>query len=339
MHFRIAIVGTGSISHHFAKSIADIENATLVGVCSSTPQRADKARESFGVEAYHDVETMLEDADIDVVCVCTESGNHLPPTLLAAKAGKHVICEKPLEVTTQRAQQMIDACRENGVKLACVFQNRYSNDFQKLKGVVEAGMLGKLLVGNAYIKWFRDDDYYAGSNWRGTKEGDGGAALINQGIHTVDLLLAIMGDPTEVYAKVKTMTHDIEGEDVALAMLSFANGAMGTIEASTSMWPGYPERLEIFGEKGSVILEAGNIIAWNIQGVENKPMQVPVSGGSGSSDPMAISYHLHRKQIQGILESIANNEEPEVNGEEGLRAVSLIEAVYQSSKEKKVVRL
>lgn len=335
----MAIVGTGSISHHFAKSIHDLGNATLVAVCSSSPERARMAEESFGVTAYHSLPDLLASEAVDVVCVCTESGNHLEPTVLAAQAGKHVICEKPLEVSAARAQQMIDVCRENNVKLGCIFQNRYSEDFQLLQGAVRSGMLGKLLVGNAYVKWFRDDDYYAGSKWRGTLEGDGGAALINQGIHTVDLLLAIMGAPTEVYAKVRTMTHDIEGEDVAIAMLSFKNGALGTIEASTSMWPGYPERLEIFGEKGSAILEGGEITEWNIQGVVNKPSEKTRSTSSGSSDPMAISYVLHRTQIGEILESIEKGEEPVVNGEEGMRAVELIRAVYTSSRDGKAVRL
>ncbi|NND07339.1 MAG: Gfo/Idh/MocA family oxidoreductase [Saprospiraceae bacterium] len=331
--YRMAIVGTGSISHHFAKSIHDLENATLVAVCSSTAERAQQAVAAFGVAAFHSVEKMLAEKDIDVVCICTHSGNHLHPAMEAAKAGKHIISEKPMEINMIRAQEMIDVCEENGVTLACIFQNRYASDYLALKKAVRTGRLGKILVGNAYIKWYRDDAYYANSDWRGTLAGDGGAALINQGIHTIDLLLDIMGGVEEVYAKTRTMTHDIEGEDVALAMLTFDNGALGAIQASTSMWPGYPERLEIYGEKGSIILEGGKITAWNIQGEEKKAEVEHSTVATGSSDPMAISYHLHRTQIKNILEAIDAGKSPEVDGEEALKSIRLLERIYQSSRE------
>ncbi len=337
--YRMAIVGTGSISHHFAKSIRDLDQAELVAICSSTPQRAREAENSFGVTGYASMDDMLRKEEIDVVCICTASGHHLEPALRSAREGKHVICEKPLEINVARAQQMIDTCRSSGVKLSCIFQNRFAEDYLELKAAVQAGELGKLLVGNAYIKWYRDDEYYANSGWRGTLSGDGGAALINQGIHTIDLLLNIMGEVQGVYAKVKTMTHDIEGEDVALAMLTFRSGALGAIQASTSMWPGYPERLEVYGEKGSVILEGGKIIAWNIQGSDRHVKPMASSKSTGASDPMAISYHLHRTQIDGILRSIDRSEEPEVSGVEGLKAIRLLESIYQSSRENMPIQL
>ncbi len=338
-HFNIAIVGTGSIAGHFYKSIVDLPNASVVGMCSSSADRAAAAQEKYGVPVYHDLENLLAREEVDVVCICTASGQHLEPALVAAQQGKHIICEKPLEVTSQRAQQIIDACREHHVVLAGIFQNRYSKDYQDLKSAVDAGMLGKLLVGNAYIKWYRDDAYYASSPWRGTLKGDGGAAFINQGIHTIDLLLHIMGEVDSVYAKTRTMTHDIEGEDVGIALLEFESGALGAIQASTSMWPGYPERLEIFGEKGSVIMEGGKITAWNIQGVVNKTADSSSGTPSGSSDPMAISYHLHRKQIGEILDNIRTGTTPKVDGAEAVKALGLIKAIYRSSAEGKAVQI
>ena len=338
-HFNMAIVGTGSIAGHFFKSIADLPNATVVGMCSSSADRAAAASEKYGVPVYHDLQTLLNKKEVDVVCICTASGQHLEPALVAARQGKHIICEKPLEVSNERAQQIIDVCEEHNVVLAGIFQNRYSKDYQDLKSAVDAGMLGKLLVGNAYIKWYRDDAYYASSPWRGTIKGDGGAAFINQGIHTIDLLLHIMGDVDSVFARTRTMTHDIEGEDVGIALLEFKNGALGAIQASTSMWPGYPERLEIFGEKGSVIMEGGKITAWNIQGVVNKTVDQSSGSPSGSSDPMAISYHLHRTQIGEILDNIRAGTSPKVDGAEAVKALRLIKAIYQSSADGKAVPL
>lgn len=326
-----AIVGTGAIAGHHAACINGLEDCELVAVCSSSPERAEAAEQKFGVPAYSDVEEMLQRTDIDVVCICTHSGAHLAPTLAAAQAGKHVICEKPLEINLERADQMIRACRVMGVKLACIFQNRFSSDYLKLKKAVQEGRLGKLLLGNAYIKWFRDENYYRSSPWKGTIKGDGGAALINQGIHTIDLLLDIMGDVESVRAKVKTVRHDIEGEDLGIAMLSFRNGALGAIQASTALYPGYPERLEVFGEKGSVILEGGHITAWNIAGEEKDGPVEEKKKDTGASDPMAISTERHQQQFRDMIEAIRADREPVVNGEEGRRSLALIRAIYDSS--------
>ena len=334
-----AIIGTGSIAGHHAASINALPGAKLMAVSSSTAQRAEAATARFGVPAFTDYQELLQYPGIDVVCICTESGNHLEPTLAAAQAGKHVICEKPLEVNAERAQQMIDACDEAGVELACIFQKRFDPNFQRLKKAVQDGQLGKLILANAYIKWYRDHDYYGNSAWRGTLEGDGGAALINQGIHTIDLLLDIMGEVDAVFAKVKTVTHDIEGEDLGVALLTFKNGALGTIEGSTSAFPGYPERLEVFGDKGSVIIEGSDIIAWNIEGQKSTVLPNSKSEASGAADPMAISHELHTAQFQDMIEAIRENRRPLVDGKEGLKSIRLIRAIYASSREQKELKL
>lgn len=332
------IVGTGAIAAHHAKSIQELDNCKLTAVCSSSPSRAEQASEKFGVEAYSDINELLAREDIDVVSICTESGNHLEPAVAAARAGKHVLTEKPLEVTLERADQLITICRTEGVKLGCIFQNRFKPGYLRLKEAVQQGLLGKLLLANAYIKWYRDPSYYSSSQWKGTLSGDGGAALINQGIHTIDLLLDIMQEVESVFGQVKTVVHDIEGEDLGVALLKFRNGALGTIEGGTSLYPGYPERLEIFGENGSIILEGGEITAWNIKEME-KPVDQLNPAQSGSSDPMAVDYRLHMMQINDMVEAILENREPIVNGESARKSLALIQAIYQSSKENSMILL
>lgn len=333
------IIGTGAIAGHHAAAIQELHNCELRAVCSSSPARALEAAEKFGVQAYSDMSEFLDREDIDVVIICTASGHHLEPCVAAARAGKHVLTEKPLEVSLARADQMISACRSAGVKLGCVFQNRFKPDYLKLKNALTDGLLGKLIMGNAYIKWYRDKTYYESSAWKGTLKGDGGAALINQGIHNIDLLLDLMQDVESVYGQVRTSLHSIEGEDLGLALLNFKNGALGTIEGGTSLYPGYPERLEIFGEKGSIILEGGKILHWNIRGSEKPVDTNPVLQGSGSSDPMAVDYKLHMSQLQDMAAAIIEDREPLVNGETARKSLALILAIYQSSKENRLIHL
>jgi predicted dehydrogenase len=333
------IIGTGDIASHHAKSIQELESCRLVAVCSSTDARAIEASKKFGVPAYSNIDDFLLKEDLDVVSVCTHSGNHMEPILAAAMAGKHIITEKPLEVSLERANRIISVCRLQGVKLSVIFQNRFNLDYLQLKQIVQKGSLGKLILGNAYIKWYRQEDYYNKSNWRGTHKGDGGGALINQGIHTIDLLLDIMQDVQNVFGQVKTMVHDIEGEDIGIALLNFKNGAMGTIEGGTSLYPGYEERLEIFGEYGSIIYEGGKIVNCDYKGKKDAAIDPPKFSSSGASDPMSVDYRLHKIQIEEMVDAIYNDREPLVNGETAIKSLELISAIYESSKEKKLIDL
>lgn len=335
----VGIIGTGSIAGVHIQSVRELENCQLLGLASSSRERARAAAEKYGLRVYEDYHNLLKDNDIRLVIICTHSGNHLEPTLAAAAAGKHVLVEKPLEVSLKRADQMIEGCRQAGVKLGCIFQNRFSPDYQRLKNAVTAGELGKLNLGNAYIKWYRDPAYYDSSDWKGTIKGDGGAALINQGIHTIDLLLDIMGDVASVFGKVKTVKHQIEGEDLGVGLISFASGALGTVEGSTAITPGYPERLEIFGDKGSVILEAGKIISWQVGTEAGQPEDVQPDNGSGASDPTAIGHALHKAQINDFAEAILEDREPAVTGVSGRKSLELIMKIYESSRKGKEVRV
>lgn len=332
------IIGTGAIAGLHAAAIHACEEAELVAVCSSTQDRAIEAEKKFGVPADHDWDSFLNRKDIDIVAICTHSGNHLEPAIAAAKAGKHILLEKPIEVSVARADELIQACKSANVKLGVIFQNRLKPGYLQLKEAVDNGLLGKLLMGTAAINWYRDPSYYSSSSWKGTLVGDGGAALINQGVHTIDLLLDIMGEARAVYGQVRTMVHDIEGEDVGAALLNFKSGAIGTITGGTALYPGNPERLEIYGEKGNIILEAGKIVTWNVNGSTG---ELPTSevGGSGASDPMAIDYRLHLGQVQDMVEAVRENREPMVTGEDARQSLALILGIYQSSREGKQVVL
>ncbi|MFO7822695.1 MAG: Gfo/Idh/MocA family oxidoreductase [Cyclobacterium sp.] len=333
------IIGTGAIAGMHAAAIAACEGSELLAVCSSTRERAKQAAEKFKVPADHDLDEFLARKDLDVVCICTHSGQHLEPALAAAKAGKHILLEKPIEVSLGRADQLIRACEEGGVKLGVIFQNRLKPGYLQLKEAVNAGKIGKLLMGTAAINWYRDPSYYTSSSWKGTKEGDGGAALINQGVHTIDLLLDIMGAAAAVYGQVRTMVHEIEGEDLGAAVVNFKNGALGTITGGTSLYPGNPERLEIYGDKGNIILEAGKIVAWNVKGEEDKPLVATNPGGSGASDPMAIDYKLHQGQVEDMVAAIRENRTPMVTGKDARRSLALILGIYDSSEKNKKIEL
>ncbi|UZD24515.1 Gfo/Idh/MocA family oxidoreductase [Algoriphagus halophytocola] len=327
---KIGIVGGGSIALTHAKVISELENAELVGVCIHSKEKIEESKAKFGVPVYVHLQEFLEIPGLEVVCICTPSGLHLEPALAAAKAGKHVMVEKPIEITLSRVDEMVRACEDAQVKLAVIFQNRFSDDYRKLKQGIDSGVFGKLIMGNAHINWFRNAEYYSSSKWKGTLEGDGGGALINQGIHTIDLLLDAMGEVKTVFGQVQTALYPIEGEDLGAALVNFESGALGNITAATSLYPGYPERLEIFGSKGSAILEGGKLIAWNVMGEENAELSAAASA-SGSSDPSAIGHKLHLAQWERFLKSLDHDAAVVVDAKTARKSVELIRAIYKSS--------
>jgi UDP-N-acetyl-2-amino-2-deoxyglucuronate dehydrogenase len=332
MSIGIGIIGTGAIAGKHAMAIQELEGAELKAVCSSSSERAKVAGSALGVEAYWNIDSFLKHPELDLVVICTASGHHLDPTLKAIEAGKHVLVEKPIEINLDRADQMIRSAKEKHVKLGVIFQNRFNPEYMKLKAAIKEGRLGKLLMGNAYVNWFRDEPYYKSSPWKGTLSGDGGGALINQAIHTIDLLLDCMGAFQSVFGKSDTLFHDIETEDTAAALIQFKSGALGTITASTAIYPGYPERLEIYGTRGSVIVQGGKIKVWDIQGEQSMVIDSTDSKSSGASDPMAIGHQWHLEQYKDFLNAIQLDRPPMVSGEEGRKSLELIEEIYKSAK-------
>ena len=259
----IGILGGGNISQTHARAAREIDGARLVAVGGDNPARVRQLAESVAAAAYEDDESFFTHRPMDVVLIGSPSGRHAEQGIQAARHGLHVLVEKPLAITTEEADALIAACDEAGVKLGVFFQDRAAPDLGRLKGLVDGGRVGKMILASARVRWYRPPEYYAGSRWRGTWALDGGGALMNQGIHTVDLLLWLMGNVRTIWAKATTALHDIEVEDTVVAAMEFTSGAVATLEATTSAYPGYSRRLELTGSEGTVILENDRLVAAN----------------------------------------------------------------------------
>lgn len=335
----VGIIGTGSIVNAYVKCINELESTRLIALYTESSERVESAEQLFGVPVSNNLQEFLTNPAIDFVCICNKSGLHGEVSIKSAKAGKHVLCEKPIEVTTKKVDEVIAVCTDHNVILGCVLQNRCTPEYKAVETVVKEGRLGRLLLGNAHINWYRSAEYYANNPWRGTMEYDGGAAFMNQGIHTIDLLLNLMGDVKSVFGIMKTSVHNIEAEDIGAGILSFKNGATGTITASTALYPGHPERLEIYGEKGSILMEGGKIAQWNVAEIPAPESMKTKEVLSGAADPTSISHRNHKMVVQDMVDAIRENRKPMVDGAEARKAVNVITALYRSSKEEKPVYL
>lgn len=346
MAIGFGIIGAGMISRFHAKAIKEVKGAKLVACADSSFAKAEALAKEFGCTPYDSVEAMVADPAVDAVTIATPSGAHMEPAVIAAKAGKHVIVEKPLEITLKRCDKIIDACDNAGVKLAAIFPSRFHDSAKLMKGAVDAERFGRITLGDAYVKWFRTQQYYDSGAWRGTWALDGGGALMNQAVHTVDLLSWLMGPVVEVQAFTATLAHDrIEVEDVATATLRFASGALGVIEATTAAFPGYLKRIELHGSEGSAVLEEEDIKAWDFakklrsDAAVHRQMACSKSTGGGAADPAAIGHHGHTLQIQDFVDAIRKDRAPAVDGPEGRKSIEIILAIYQSAISGKKVTL
>jgi predicted dehydrogenase len=321
--------------------LSEVPGARVVALADQIPAAADKLSKSLSLncDTYTDLNPMLDRKDVDIVIVATPSGAHMEPAVAAAAAGKHVVVEKPLEVTVERCDRILTACDKHGVKLCTIFPSRFADSNRTLKAAVDAGRFGRLTLGETTCKWWRTQEYYDKGGWRGTWKLDGGGALMNQAIHNVDLLLWMMGPATHVTAFTATLAHErIEVEDTAVACLRFANGALGVIQAATSIHPGYPKTIAIHGDRGSVVIEQEDVLRWdfNPETPEDKATKArfaqKVGAAGGSNDPAAISYEGHRRQLSDFVDAIETKGTPLVDGREGRKAVELIRAIYESAK-------
>lgn len=343
----IAIVGCGMISEFQGKAISALPDARVAGFYDTVPAMAQKRAAEFSAKAYATLEEMFADKDVAAVSICTPSGLHLEPAVQAAKAGKHVMVEKPMEVTADRADQIIAACRQAGVVLGAIFPRRFQESSRLIKATIERGRFGRILLADVAIKWYRSQEYYDQGGWRGTWKLDGGGALMNQGIHGIDLLQWLMGGVVEVSAMTATLGHErIEVEDVAVASVKFANGALGAVEGTTGSWPGAKIKIEIGGMNGSVTLEDDVITSWRFQdeGPADEeirktfgPRETLLGGGAG--DPRAISFEGHRLQFEDFVRAIRTGGKPFCGGEDARAAVAIITGIYQSARERKPVQL
>ena len=335
------IIGCGTISEWHAAAIEKIDGAQLIGVTDVyEPSRVSFA-EKHKVKAYASVEALLADPSIHVVCICTPSGLHAPMAVAAANAGKNIIVEKPMAITAQEISDVLSACEKNKVKMAVISQLRFSDAVCNLKKAVDGGALGKLMLGDLSMKYYRSQDYYDKGGWRGTWNMDGGGALMNQGIHGIDLLRYIMGPVKSVSAIARTLTRKIECEDTAVAIIEFQNGALGHITGTTSVYPGSPRTLEICGDCGTIKLMEDSIASWNVEGQDTLPDGVVLGNQSAdaSSNPTNFSIDGHIKQISDMVDAIHHNRAPMVDQNEGKLPVELILAIYKSSETGRTIDL
>jgi UDP-N-acetyl-2-amino-2-deoxyglucuronate dehydrogenase len=346
MTYGFAIVGCGMISNFHARAIGDVRGAKLVACFDTREAAAEKFAGDNGCKAYTDLDAMLGDPKVSIVTIATPSGAHMEPAVAAARAGKHVIVEKPLEITLKKCDRMIEACEKAGVQLGAIFPSRFHDSSQKIKRAIEGGRFGRLTLGDSYVKWYRTQQYYDSGAWRGTWALDGGGALMNQAIHSVDLLTWFMGPVVEIQANAATLAHErIEVEDVVVATLRFANGALGTLEATTAAYPGYLKRIEIHGSEGSALLEEEDLRAWDFAKSRKEDraileeMKGHKSTGGGASDPAAIGHHGHAIQFRDFVEAVKKNRPPAIDGHEGRRSVEIILGVYKAAETGKTVKL
>jgi len=340
MDIGFGLVGTGLIGKVHAEAIAAIPGTRLVAVCGRDPGRTRELADRHGAAAFTDYNAFLSHPNLQIVNICTPSGTHAELGIAAAAAGKHVLVEKPIEISLERADALIQACDANGVKLGVIFQSRSLFPVQRIKQAIDEGRFGRLLLADAYVKWFRVPDYYAPGSWHGTLTLDGGGALINQAIHTVDLLRWMAGPVETVFAFKGALRYPhIEAEDTLVASLRFMNGALGVIEATTSVAPGFKRRLEISGERGTVILDGDEISCWALEGEDGAGDGKGEQITDGSSNPAAIATEGHRRQIEDMMRAVIEDREPVVPGREGRYSLELIEALYRSANENRAVIL
>lgn len=345
MKHGFGIIGAGAIAEVHARAIDTIMDAGLIGVFDHNPDKTASFSSKYNCRSFGSAEELCNEKNINIVCICTPSGLHLEPALTAINAGKNCVIEKPLEVTLERCDRIINAGIQHNVIVSGIFPMRFSRVYSELKKAVDEGRFGKLVMGDVYVKWFRNPGYYTDVKWRSNLLESGGGAMMNQGIHSIDLLRWYMGNVEAVCAFTGLVGHDgLEVEDVAAATLKFANGAVGVIEASTAVNPGFFRRLEILGTKGSVIIEEEKILAWNFdEEVESdQKLRERFSGnnsGGGVSDPKAINDIGHLRQLLDIIKSIENGNPPAIDAVEARNAVELVLAVYNSARNKRIVYL
>lgn len=339
---KFGIIGAGMIAKFHAKAIEAMADGELHSVFGRRTEAVESLARELGCMAYDDLDAFLADPELEIVTIATPSGAHLEPALAAAKAGKHVICEKPLEITPERIDLMISACEEAGVTLAGIFNRRFHPAMEALKNAVESGRFGRLTLCDAYVKWYRTQAYYDSGAWRGTWTLDGGGALMNQSIHLIDQLLYLAGDVAAVSATMACLAHEnIEVEDTAVAVLEFKNGARGVIEGSTACWSstGHPAEVHISGSHGSAFLADEAFRCWDFAeerpedaGIRETLMQGSVAKGLGANDPKAINFTGHQRNFEDVVRAIKEGRPPKIDGVEARRAVALICAIYESAK-------
>ena len=334
--WKFGIIGAGNIADFHAKAVKSLRNATLTGICGTNQEKVKALSCKYECKMYHDTTEMLR-SDVDIILIATPSGAHYEAAVEAAQYGKHVLCEKPLEISLERIDKMIAAHEQCHTRLGCIFNYRYNEVVRVLKNAIDSGRFGRITNASVYVPWWRSDEYYQ-SSWRGTWRLDGGGALMNQSIHMVDMLQYMMGPVSSLCAYTTTLGHpQIEVEDTAVAILKFRNHALGMIYGSTASYPGQFRRLEVTGTKGTAIIEENSLKIWQFYDTQDEDEEIlkkysTVEGGGGVSDPMAIPFEPHARNIAAFIDAIEHNKTFEIDGVEARKSVEIIVGIYESSK-------
>jgi UDP-N-acetyl-2-amino-2-deoxyglucuronate dehydrogenase len=336
MTIHIGLIGGGNITETHARAARAISGVEISAMHGTNAEKTSRLCREHGGTPYENFDAFLRHRPMDLVIIGSPSGLHAEQGIATARHGLHVLTEKPIEITTARADALIAAAKQSKVQLGVIFQDRTKPHIRQLKSWLDQKLLGKVLFVDARVKWYRPPEYYANSRWRGTHALDGGGALINQGVHTADLLLWLLGDVVRVQARTATLLHEIEAEDTAVAILEFANGALGVFHATTTAYPGYPRRVEISGTAGTVILEHDRIIAANLR---NAPaaaqldglVELPKDENPSASSATVSDFRGHQAVLEDFLQAIQQNRAPACDGSEGRRSLALIESIYRAA--------
>ena len=341
MTVSIGILGAGNISDTHARAAQAIDGVEIVAVYGANGNKASALAERMGAVAYDDLARFLDHRPMDIVAIGSPSGLHAEQAIAAARRGLHVLVEKPLDISVERIDALIAEASATRVQIGVFFQDRLRPDVAKIKKIVDAGSLGKPVLASGRVKWYRPPEYYAQSRWRGTWALDGGGALMNQGVHTVDLLLWLCGPVTRVTARTATRTHEIEVEDTAVAVLEFASGALGVLEAATSIYPGYARRVELTGSEGTLILENDRLTAIDLKNpsAQEADDAADATPPDSSHSPLVADATAHRRVIEDFIDAMRSGRAPACDAREGRKSVELVEAFYRSAREDRGVRL
>jgi UDP-N-acetyl-2-amino-2-deoxyglucuronate dehydrogenase len=333
MTLHIGLIGGGNITETHARAARAVTGLELAAIYGENADKVARLCREYGGAAYSDFDLFLAHRPMDLVAIGSPSGLHAAQGIQAAQRGLHVLTEKPLDITTEASDAFIAQAEKSGVKLGVFYQDRSKPDVRRLRALIESGRLGKLIFADAQVKWYRPPEYYGDSHWRGVPALDGGGALMNQGIHTVDLLLWLLGDVAAVQAQMKTALHAIESEDTLAAVLEFANGAIGVFTATTSVYPGYPRRVELSFSEGTIVFEHDRISRADLRVaipdlVQN---QEPDSNLSASS-PVISDVRGHQWVLEDFMRAIQADSRPACDGREGRRSVAVVEAIYNAAR-------
>jgi predicted dehydrogenase len=337
--WNIGIIGSGLIADFHARAVKSLPNAVLAGICGTNIQKTRALSEKFKCRMFSDYTEMLNAEDIDIVTIATPSGAHMEPSVAAARCGKHVLCEKPLEISVERIDKMIEAHERAGTRLGGIFNYRYNDTLEPLKTAIASGRFGTISYASVHVPWWRNEEYYTDS-WHGTAKLDGGGALMNQAIHMIDILQLLMGPVDSLQAYTSARVHNIEVEDTGVAILRFRNNALGMIYGTTASFPGRFRRLEITGSRGTVVQEENSFKVWQFADQTDNDREIisrysNIDGGGGVSDPAAIPFEPHARNIAAFIRSVETGAPFEIDGREARKAVEIITAIYTSARDMK----